>query len=258
MAPYNKASEAPVESVYTPTVKSVLYTEVRRIQKIASAVYLVTDFFDTNEILKRHMRETSVELIALGHIPEGQPIKDILNALARMLSFIDALVSFTELARLTHKLSDMNASLLSRELISIHMTLSQRYHNFLDQELHMHNLKDTAQDVSIDFKNFFEDTSSSALSPQPRKVEKDPSTGSTSSLQTSSPQGKEEVLKEDRKRQILDIVKDKHEVSIKDIAPRILKCSEKTLQRDLQELIVSGELKKTGERRWSKYSLAKL
>ena len=40
-----------------------------------------------------------------------------------------------------------------------------------------------------------------------------------------------------------------------DIAQTIRDCSEKTIQRELIALIQGGIVKKTGERRWSKYSL---
>jgi DeoR/GlpR family transcriptional regulator of sugar metabolism len=62
------------------------------------------------------------------------------------------------------------------------------------------------------------------------------------------------AAKTERKGQIVGIIKDMHEVTIKDIASRIVRCSEKTLQRDLQELLQEGKIKKTGDRRWSKYT----
>jgi len=58
-----------------------------------------------------------------------------------------------------------------------------------------------------------------------------------------------------RRDQIMDIIRDKGEVNIKDIARIITDCSEKTLQRDLISLVSEGIVKKRGERRWSTYSL---
>jgi hypothetical protein len=60
----------------------------------------------------------------------------------------------------------------------------------------------------------------------------------------------------DREGQVLSIVKEKGQVSIKDIALVIKGCSEKTLQRTLLGLVERGSLKKEGERRWSTYRLA--
>ena len=59
-----------------------------------------------------------------------------------------------------------------------------------------------------------------------------------------------------RKNTILDFIKGQNDVSIKDIVPNIIGCSEKTIQRELIQLINDGKIRKIGERRWSKYSLA--
>lgn len=60
----------------------------------------------------------------------------------------------------------------------------------------------------------------------------------------------------DRSRLILEVVKEKGAVSIRDIASAISGCSEKTIQRELVALIERGLIKREGERRWSTYSPA--
>jgi hypothetical protein len=42
---------------------------------------------------------------------------------------------------------------------------------------------------------------------------------------------------------------------MKDFVKVIPECSEKTIQRELLDLVGKGVLKKEGERRWSTYSL---
>jgi DNA-binding transcriptional ArsR family regulator len=61
--------------------------------------------------------------------------------------------------------------------------------------------------------------------------------------------------KKNRRAQILGILQEKDEVTVKDIAAVITDCSEKTLQRELVALTQQGVLKKYGERRWSRYTL---
>lgn len=65
------------------------------------------------------------------------------------------------------------------------------------------------------------------------------------------------ILKDtnDRKGQIKTVLEATGEASIKDIADVITECSEKTLQRDLNQMIESGEVVRQGERRWSRYTL---
>ncbi len=52
---------------------------------------------------------------------------------------------------------------------------------------------------------------------------------------------------------ILDLVRKKKSLSIKEIAQVIRDCSEKTIQRELNTLIEKGLIRREGERRWSVY-----
>jgi hypothetical protein len=58
-----------------------------------------------------------------------------------------------------------------------------------------------------------------------------------------------------RRKKILEVVKSKGQATIHEFIQSIQGCSSKTIQRELTSLVLSGTLKKTGERRWSKYSL---
>lgn len=57
-----------------------------------------------------------------------------------------------------------------------------------------------------------------------------------------------------RVEKILQLVKERKSVSIRDIASEVRGCSEKTIQRELSHLIMQGFVRKVGERRWSTYS----
>lgn len=58
-----------------------------------------------------------------------------------------------------------------------------------------------------------------------------------------------------RRESIQAIIKEKGAVSIKDISDIIKDVSEKTIQRELIEMIKDGLVLKEGERRWSRYKL---
>ncbi len=57
----------------------------------------------------------------------------------------------------------------------------------------------------------------------------------------------------DRMSLILELVRKKKSLSIKEIAQVIKDCSEKTIQRELNILIERGLVRREGERRWSVY-----
>ncbi len=61
----------------------------------------------------------------------------------------------------------------------------------------------------------------------------------------------------DRATRIKTVLEAKPEATIKDLAEVITDVSEKTIQRELNSLIEKGQVIRQGERRWSKYSIAK-
>ena len=67
---------------------------------------------------------------------------------------------------------------------------------------------------------------------------------------------KDSVKKNTRQEAILSIIKNKKEVMIKDISSQVKGYSDKTIQRDVLGMVKDGILIKSGEKRWSRYSLA--
>ncbi len=61
--------------------------------------------------------------------------------------------------------------------------------------------------------------------------------------------------KSNRQDIIIGLLKKGGELGIKDFTSAIKGCSEKTIQRELMSLIFKGQIKKAGEKRWSRYSL---
>ncbi len=78
---------------------------------------------------------------------------------------------------------------------------------------------------------------------------------------TISPTGiierpRQEVGRDDRRKIILALIKQKPALTVKDIARSIPGVSEKTIQRELFAMVAEAILTKKGDRRWSTYSLA--
>jgi DNA-binding HxlR family transcriptional regulator len=64
------------------------------------------------------------------------------------------------------------------------------------------------------------------------------------------------VKKNSRQSTIIALLKRKKEIMIKDVSPLIPGCSEKTIQRELSEMVETGILRKLGAKRWTRYTLA--
>src|SRR3989338_8586396 len=61
--------------------------------------------------------------------------------------------------------------------------------------------------------------------------------------------------RDDRRKIILALIKQKPALTVRDITKSIPQVSEKTIQRELFSMVAEGTLLKRGERRWSTYSL---
>ena len=64
-----------------------------------------------------------------------------------------------------------------------------------------------------------------------------------------------QLRKNTRMDQILALFVKGVDISIKDISTRIKGCSEKTIQRELNNLVSNGKIQRIGEKRWSRYIL---
>ncbi|MDQ5957326.1 MAG: hypothetical protein QG614_301 [Patescibacteria group bacterium] len=60
-----------------------------------------------------------------------------------------------------------------------------------------------------------------------------------------------------RREEIMDILSTTEPVAIKDISDKVMGCSEKTIQRELNSMLEDGVIERIGEKRWSKYLLKK-
>ena len=75
------------------------------------------------------------------------------------------------------------------------------------------------------------------------------------SLSTEGGEGR--LSSSSRRQVILDLLHRKPDLSVRDLVDKIEGYSEKTIQRELLAMVSDGVLRKQGERRWSRYSLAR-
>lgn len=191
----------------------------QKIQKIASALYLITSFFDDKEPLKWRIRTLSTDLIS-------ESIKD-------KASLSRELQSLFSMAKTAGLVSEMNFNILVHEFTKLALEIEK----------------------PLDLAFLNEMTISEKVLPQPKVLQ------SIKDNIIERPVLKEfgavSVKKNSRQSIIIAILKRKKEIIIKDVSPLINGCSEKTIQRELSGMVKSGVLRKMGEKRWSRYSLAK-
>jgi hypothetical protein len=220
----------------------------KKTEKIVTAIYMVTDYMEDSEALKSKLRFVSVELLSLIFTLATVPPVDKSAHISVSLVHVHELISFIEIANTIGFISDMNTNILKREFIA------------LIKDIEEHQVKDKHFTFSLD-KEMFAVESPFDKGQMIKDKRTDgyfsPPNGPVGDLARSGlSEGRGGESKESRVTKILAFLKDKHEVSIKDISASIPDCSEKTIQRELNSLVFLGQIKKTGAKRWSRYQLA--
>ena len=195
----------------------------QKAEKVASAIYLITGFFSDAEPLKWRLRTLSADLVS-------NSVKDK-NGVAKEIS------SLFSVAKNAGLISDANHDIMMREIAKLEFGIEKPLNNLLLSNT-FEPEKTLPEPVA---ESFVKDTS----------VEERPE---------AKPAFREfgvvSVKKNGRQSIIINLLKRKKEIMIKDVTPLIKGCSEKTIQRELMAMVNAGVLKKHGEKRWSRYSLA--
>jgi len=227
----------------------------RRAERLVAALHLLTSHVSADEPIRQSIRVTAIKLLAdiLGlrdemRISNSSKIRAVqstireLISLVRMLAVsglvsiqnadmtveaIDELGNFLNLSQRT-PLSE--SIVLSREdLLSGRLTAEKRT-NLLVKDRTL--LSGTKMDRGVS-----------------------DITDNTKDMNVTAHISRTNDIISTRSREILAVLLSSGEVGIRDISSNLPEYSEKMIQRELASLIVAGRVKKTGLKRWSKYSL---
>lgn len=191
-------------------------------QKLASAIYLITGFFDEKEPLKWHLRTLAVDLV-------GERLKD-------KSSITKEIFSLFTISKNTGLISETNYSILAVELGKFEKELESPLSQVFFQ-------KRALSEYSLE-------------EPKRENIVKDKIVEKHIEEKPLKEFGAVSVKKNSRQSIIIGILKRKKEIMIKDASLLISGVSEKTIQRELLTMVQAGILRKMGEKRWSRYSLA--
>jgi DNA-binding transcriptional ArsR family regulator len=199
--------------------------KAKKTEKLVTAIFMVSDLMDKTEPLRNQLRSSSLKLLS--------------DSNTSLISQIMSLISISTSIGL---ISDMNGGILIKELTGMKDSIpTMESISFNSEALRSggpvfsrtfsqgHNLPKQNSNVLNKIK--------SPLA-QPKKDVRE----------ISAP-------KSNRRESILSLIKDKKEVTIKDISSQISDCSEKTIQRELIALLKDKIIEKAGEKRWSRYFL---
>lgn len=235
----------------------------KKTERIATAIYMVTDFLADSEPLKIELRTLAISLISTTQKLPKNP-NEIPTVLASdCISLIDQTMTFLSLATTLGLVSEMNGKILETELKKVQSQVDENsgekklfiaprfgFSNvLLNQEMFVVE-KDQEAVKQIDKGHELIKGQTNQENVFYKKDAK------SSQVLMSVSKKSELGSKIARRNDVLSIVRNKGKVSIKDISEILKDIGDKTLQRELHGLVQEGVLIKEGEKRWTLYKIA--
>lgn len=250
-----------------------------RVKKLSAAIYAVTDLINPTDPLRQNLRSKSLSLLTdIFQLHRNTRSKLQLKDLVK--SSLEEMVALIELASFAKFVSEMNSLVLITEykkLLSVVLETDD-----IKISLAETKLPQTSELPKIEERVFLKRTDSlienkmsfipsdefkktsevmvASSAPQNKNTNRQVVSKIKKYYRDSNhaPIAKEKSKKDeknDRKEAILKLFEKGVLLTIKDIATKVQGYSEKTVQRELNDLVEMGKLTRVGEKRWSKYTL---
>ncbi len=251
--------------------------------KLITALYMVTDIMDKEEPLRNKLRSLGSEIISdtCTASIHSETFKKTTGKIIEILSFLD-------IASAVGMISEMNCNILKKEFTQLKQSLQENHEQglslselFKDTSPVLSPAKDETKFSGVESLNTPKEVFSvknkmnnigvqkgSTLLKALSRVQVSDRVSSPLKNKIVRPIGENDfdVLKKKRREEILKIIKENKDThpssggaTISDIKSKakgvLTSCGEKTLQRELVSMVKDNVLKKTGEKRWSKYFL---
>lgn len=225
-----------------------------KLNKLITALYMVTDIIDKEEPLRHKLRTLGTEIISNVHsVPS-----DAIGKITEIMSFLD-------IASAINLISEMNASILKKEFLELKQSIqeytqSTRVGHVSLSEFLFEDTKGQAQPIPMAQSAKGQITTRIGVQ-RGSTLMKALSRVDVSDRNTFLNKNKFNDLKQNRRNEIIRIIR--HEINsasgstITDIRTKggeaFISLSEKTLQRELVSMVKDNILSKTGSKRWSRY-----
>lgn len=219
--------------------------------RIAAAVFVISNIMDQNEELRTKIKKLSLDLVSMSVNLKDINFYDAKKLIADIEKKSLELMSMLDIASVSGLVSKMNGNILKEEF-QLFISELNKFSEKLESNKNVSVTGIFGESLITNINNL-EKTN---LKYHNEIGEAYKSEQKVTSNNNELKNGNGHKRKDLRKNTILDFIKGHNDVSIKDIVPNIVGCSEKTIQRELIQLINDGKIKKVGERRWSKYLLA--
>ncbi len=210
----------------------------KKVEKITAALYLVSGLLKDDEPLKWELRDHGMDLISASFMASSSIPGDKNIVVQSIFSSALETISLLNVAKISNLISEMNHAILVKEIDNVLSLLRDRL------------AENAANAGYVLSESFFRTPTLFSSGFKADKREKNLHMSDTTKGKSDT-----SIKKNQRQEAILAILRGQSNLTIKDFSKIIKDCSEKTIQRELLDLVAKGVIKKEGERRWSRYSL---
>lgn len=228
------------------------YQEVfKRGERVASVVFYILSYIDTTEQTKVHRDNLSDKAMGLHealitslnlHEYEAQ------EGMHTLMHAVVALESALHLSAAARLITNSVESTIYEEIDTLKRIMKNHYLKQADEPYSF--MEESTPKMPTPSST---QSSPSRPAPNNQRAETRPSFPGKKPAKTTTRTPDQSA----RLERIKTVLEAKGEATIKDIADVVNDCSEKTIQRDLNNLINQGVVKREGERRWSRYTISK-
>ncbi|MBI5003898.1 hypothetical protein HZC00_02290 [Candidatus Kaiserbacteria bacterium] len=216
----------------------------RRAERLVAAIHLLTNHIPSDEPLRTNIRRQSLALLS-----DVIELRDEMRAVDshKVHLFqvsVRHLISMLRILAVAGFISIQNADAVTEALDELGNFLAVSQRSPMSESVHFS--REDLLDVRMSDLSFKKDLKDSMNIKDKRSGDTNVLNNKTSNTVTT------------RGNVILDILRTGGEMGIRDVAAQVPEYSEKMIQRELLDLTQRGLVKKSGLKRWSKYSLAEV
>lgn len=224
----------------------VLY---RKVQNLSSGIFLVIDSISdsladsTGSDIKTAIRQETLDCLfeLSGSIAGKEPLFEALRRLGASLLNVNALLEIAFWTKLIYK---NNFDILQGEIQKIYSLANDLLSKYASRFAIKEDFFEHSIDISPE-EQVYKGQKDKRTSPLNRPLE-------NRQIREPNDDSQEKI---ERRKAILGILKQKDNLSVKDISAVVTGYSEKTIQRELVFLMSEGLITRQGKRRWSTYSI---
>lgn len=233
-------------STQTNQAKAGFFDVYNRAYRLVAAVFVVVKLMDDGNDLRQRIEKIALDVMSLCVQFKDNTSSNSHKLHQSLERSILELISYIDIAALSGFISAMNGAVLKKEFESFLSELSSYTDGEESQKISsIHSILNDTNTGAV--KDYIHSNKSLPSGTEGQRV--------PNKHEPVVEDAKRQKRKDTRKHLIFEYIQKNGNVSIRDIVPNIKGCSEKTVQRELLDLVKEGKVKKVGERRWSRYSL---